>query len=98
MIKGVSEAEESIVKSILEPYSATYTFYFYGSRVKGKYSKVSDLDILIKGDAEMPLSDVEYLKQQFDASSLPYIVNFCDYHKIDASFYKRIEKDLVLVV
>ena len=45
----------------------------------------------------MPLSDVEYLKQQFDASSLPYIVNFSDYHKIDAGFYKRIEKDLVSV-
>ena len=97
MIKGVSETEESIVKSILEPYSVTYTFYFYGSRVKGKYSKVSDLDILIKGDAEMPLSDVKYLKQQFDVSSLPYIVNFSDYHKIDAGFYKRIEKYLVSV-
>ena len=36
-------------------------------------------------------------QQQFDASSLPYIVNFSDYHKIDESFYKRIEKDLVLV-
>lgn len=97
MIKGVSAAEENIVKAILAPYSDSYAFYFYGSRVKGNYTKVSDLDILIKGAGEMPLTLVEDLKQQFDGSLLPYIVNFSDYHKIDANFYKRIEKDLVAV-
>ncbi len=97
MIKGVSATEENIVKAILAPYSDNYAFYFYGSRVKGNYTKVSDLDILIKGVSEMPLTLVEDLKQQFDDSLLPYIVNFSDYHKIDANFYKRIEKDLVAV-
>ena len=97
MIKGVTETEYNIVKSILALYSADYAFYFYGSRVKGNYSKVSDLDILIKGATEMPLTTLESLKQQFNDSSLPYIVNFSDYHKMDANFYKCIEKDLVSV-
>lgn len=97
MIKGVSEKEENIIKAILAPYWAAYAFYFYGSRVKGTHSKVSDLDILIKGATEMPLEIIEDLKQQFDESSLPYIVNFSDYHKIDENFYKRIEKDLISI-
>lgn len=97
MIKGVTATEENIIKSIFAPYLGIYRFYFYGSRVKGNFSKVSDLDILIKGSAEIPLDIVERLKQQFDESSLPYIVNFTDFCKIDESFYKRIEKDLVSV-
>lgn len=97
MIKSVSVTEENIIKAILAPYSEAYAFYFYGFRVKGTHSKVSDLDILIKGAAEMPLEIVEELKQQFDDSSLSYIVNFSDYHKIDTNFYKRIEKDLISV-
>ena len=97
MIKGISATEENIIKSILAPYLSVYRFYFYGSRVKGNFSKVSALDVLIKGADEMPLDDMEQIKQQFDDSRLPYIVNFCDYHKIDESFYKRIAKDLVEV-
>lgn len=97
MIKGVSEKEENIIKAILAPYWEIYAFYFYGSRVKGTHSKVSDLDILIKGATEMPLEMIEDLKQQFDESPLPYIVNFSDYHKMDENFYKRIEKDLISI-
>ena len=44
MIKGVTEKEEKIIKDILRKYP--YDFYYYGSRVKGDFTKASDLDIL----------------------------------------------------
>lgn len=97
MIAGVSEKETAIIKEILAPYAEIYEFYFYGSRVKGIFSKTSDLDILIKGTAEIPLSVLEELKEKFDDSSLPYIVNFSDYNRIDETFYNHIKKDLVPV-
>lgn len=94
MIKGVSRSELEIIQSILRPYAQNYEFYFFGSRVRGNFSKSSDLDVLIKGHEEMPLNDLEPIKEQFDESSLPYIVNFIDYHKIDQNFYKLIANDL----
>lgn len=97
MIAGVSEKETTVIKKILAPYAEIYEFYFYGSRVKGTFGKTSDLDILIKGAAEMPLSVLEELKEKFDDSSLSYIVNFSDYNKIDKVFYDHIKKDLVSV-
>ena len=97
MIAGVSENEEAVIKVILEPFKGSYSFYIYGSRVKGTFSKVSDLDILVKGEAEMPFDVLGELKHQFDESSLPYVVNFSDYHKIDKAFYNSIQKDLVAV-
>ena len=97
MISGVLEAEYNIIKTILEKYTKDYTFYFYGSRVKGTHNKTSDLDVLIKGQTEMPLRILVQLKEKFDNSRLPYIVNFVDFKTLDENFYKKIEKDLVLI-
>lgn len=97
MIKGVSSSEQAIIQRILTPYTSLYNFYCYGSRVKGTHSPVSDLDILIKGKEEMPIDVLSEIKQMFDASSLPYVVNLTDYNKIEQSFYQLIEKDLISV-
>ena len=94
MIGGITQKEQNIINEILAAYKINYRFYAYGSRVKGTHSPTSDLDILIKGNQEMPFDILEELKQKFDNSLLPYVVNFSDYHKIDTDFYKQIEKDL----
>ncbi len=93
MISGITEKEEGIIKNILNDYR-DYSFYYYGSRVKGTYEKTSDLDILIKGQTEIPLSALSEIKDKFDESNLPYIVNFCDIHGIDENFYNHIKNDL----
>lgn len=97
MILGVTEQEQKIIVDILKDYFGKYSFYYYGSRVKGNFSGVSDLDVLIKGESEMPLSELVELKEKFDESRLPYIVNFTDYHNIDERFYNLIKGDLVSV-
>jgi len=95
MIKGVTQKEKEIITDILKEYKNEYSFYFYGSRVKGKFEKTSDLDVLIKGEKEMPLGILSKIKEKFDESSLSYIVNFCDYNLIDKNFYKLIQPSLV---
>ena len=57
-IKGVTENEQIIIDNILNPFKEKYEFYYYGSRVKGDYRFLSDLDILIKSDGEVSLDDV----------------------------------------
>ncbi len=98
MIKGVTENEEKIIQSILAPYKQDTEFYYYGSRVKGNFEKSSDLDILIKGNSEFSYDKLEIIKFLFDKSDLPYVVNFADFFRIDVSFYKMIEKDLVKIL
>lgn len=95
MILGVTDKEQRIIEGILDAYADSYSFYYYGSRVKGNFEKTSDLDVLIKGEKEMPLLVLSELKEKFDASYLPYIVNFSDYHNITPDFYEHIKQDLV---
>lgn len=95
MIAGITEKEQKIIEHILDKYRKDYAFFYYGSRVKGTYEKTSDLDVLIKGKAEIPLAILQEIKEEFDKSDLPYIVNFSDYYKLDSSFYERIKPDLI---
>ena len=95
MILGVTDKEQRIIEYILDAYADNYSFYYYGSRVKGNFEKISDLDILIKGEKEMPLLVLSELKEKFDASYLPYVVNFSDYQNITSDFYEHIKQDLV---
>ncbi len=94
MIAGLTQKEEKIVRSILSKYP-DYSFFYYGSRVKGNFWKGSDLDVLIRGKTAIPPDTLEKLKDEFDNSDLSFIVNFVDFYDIDESFYQRIQKDLV---
>ena len=97
MIKGITKEDEVIIKSVIKPYKEFYDFYFYGSRVKGDYRFLSDLDIMIKGNQAADFSVIEDLKNEFDKSELSYTVNITDYYNMDEHFYKLIEKDLVKI-
>ncbi len=44
-IKGMTSEEQQAVEEILAPYINDYSFYYYGSRVKGNFSNLSDLAV-----------------------------------------------------
>lgn len=95
LIKGITSKEYNIIKTILEPYKNKYEFYFYGSRVRGNFRPLSDLDILVKSKNNIDLNDIDNIKTFFDESTLPYVVNLS--YELDEDFYKLIEKDLVKI-
>ena len=92
MIKGITEKEREIINNIINEYP--YEFYAYGSRVKGDFTKGSDLDILIKSDNEIPIKIIEELKLKFNESRIPYIVNIVIFNDISDDFFNLIKKDL----
>lgn len=95
MIRGITEKEECIIKGILKDYP--YDFYYYGSRVKGDYTKSSDLDILLKSDAVVTYSVIEDIELKFNESKIPYIVNISQYVNMDNNFYNLIKNDLIKI-
>ena len=96
-IEGVTPEEETVIKSIIEPYSDKYDFFCYGSRVKGNFRFLSDLDLMIKGEKAADSDIINDLKTKFDERNLSYVVNISDYYQMDESFYKLIKQDLVKI-
>ena len=95
MVKGVTSKEETIIKEILKEYP--YEFYYYGSRVKGDYTKSSDLDILIKSDTPIPTLIMNELSTKFNESKIPYIVNFSEFNLLEDKYFKHIQPTLVKI-
>lgn len=50
----------------------------FGSRAKGAAKPFSDLDLVLEGDAPLPLSLLAALAEAFDESALPWKVDLVD--------------------
>ena len=61
---------KTIVHSILAKYP--YQFYACGSRVKGKISRISDLDLCYQ--EEIPLLVLGDIREELEKSNLPFMV------------------------
>lgn len=95
MIKGVNASEENIIKAILANYP--YKFYYYGSRVKGDFTKGSDLDILLVSEQEVSDEIIEKIELEFNKSLIPYVVNISNYSKLDKAFFELIQPTLIAI-
>ena len=92
MIKGVTQKEEEIIKNILRQFP--YKFYCYGSRVKGDFTKSSDLDVLLKHNETVEPKILNKLDEEFNKSTIPYKVNISEYINMDKDFDTLIETNL----
>jgi predicted nucleotidyltransferase len=80
-----------IIKGILKKYP--YSFYAFGSRVKGKARRFSDLDLLFKD--QIPDNIVSHIEEDFEESDLPFKVDLVNWAYCTSSFKEMIEPDLV---
>lgn len=89
----LEERHKKIVNDILKKYP--YTFYAYGSRVKGTHRQTSDLDICFL--EPIPLAVQAHIEEDFEESDLPFQVDLTDFNLMTPSFQKHIQKDLTLL-
>jgi nucleotidyltransferase substrate binding protein (TIGR01987 family) len=83
-----------ILKSFLNTENAN--IYVYGSRVKGKSLKYSDIDVAIDYNGQI-ISDLlkNKILDAFENSILPYKVDIIDINSISEEFKNKIRKDFV---
>lgn len=87
----MEEKHKKIVWDILKKYP--YTFYAFGSRVTGKQTKFSDLDIFV--DSEVTTKDTLNLHDDFSASDLPFTVDIVEKRYCKEDFIDRIKENFV---
>jgi predicted nucleotidyltransferase len=82
-----------IVKAILQKYP--YTFYAFGSRIKGTQRKFSDLDICFMDN--IPGHILSHIREDFEESNLPFTVDIVDWNSCDEKFRAQIKPDLTVI-
>ncbi len=89
----VKPKHKKIIFNILKKYP--YTFYAYGSRVKGTHRPLSDLDICFI--ETIPIATQAYIEEDFVESDLPFQVDVSDFNLMKPDFQNRIKNDLVIL-
>ena len=80
-----------IVRSILERHVPECEVRAYGSRVRGKAKKYSDLDLAIVGKEKIDRERMTSLEEAFAESDLPIRVDVLDWWRISNAFREVIE-------
>jgi len=71
------------------------TILAFGSRVDGSARVHSDLDLIIKANAMLPLSQYYQLKDEFEYSELPFRVDVLDWFRVSDEFKRTIADKVV---
>ena len=87
----ISNQDKKILAQILNKYP--YSFYAYGSRVKGTAKKYSDLDLCFYD--EIPWNVLSHLHEDLEESDLPFKVDLNAWKWMSPYFQELIRKDLI---
>lgn len=89
---NVTKEHFVIISDILKDIEGVRVF---GSRLNGNNKEFSDLDVCIKQDSALAGHQVEFLKERFEKSDLPFKVDLVDYYTLNSSFQEIIESSSV---
>ena len=89
----LEERHQQIIQQILSEYP--YTFYAYGSRVKGTARKFSDLDLCYLEN--IPDAVAFRIEEEFKESDLPFFVELVAWKDMKKSFRELISRDLMVI-
>ena len=93
---ALGEAETAKVLTILRAHlPADVRIHVFGSRATGKAKPWSDLDLVLEGDAPLPLSLLAKLAEAFDKSVLPWKVDLVDRLAVNAPFGRLIDQSKI---
>jgi len=71
-----------------------YKMFFFGSRVNGKASERSDIDVGIKGENEIPFKMMAEIKNEISDLPILYKIDVVDFMALSKDFSCVAEKDV----
>ena len=87
----------AIVMAILDRYVPDREIRAIGSRVTGSAKCFSDLDLVIGGPSSLDLATLARMREDFEESSLPFVVDVVEWATASDSFRRLIDAQAVLL-
>lgn len=94
----ISPKQLEVIRSILRTHVPNARAWAYGSRVQGRAKRFSDLDLAVKAEKELGLTEIFTLKDAFSESDLPIKVDLLDLHCVSPEFLTEIQDEFVSVI
>ncbi|MFO1190778.1 MAG: nucleotidyltransferase domain-containing protein [Rhodoferax sp.] len=82
------------VRAIVRRHVHGAEVFAFGSRVCGRARRFSDLDLMIKADGAVPLRTMADLREAFEDSTLPILVDVVDWSACSEQFRSQVGERL----
>lgn len=92
MSVAVTGEQLATVRRILRAAAPGARCLAFGSRVAGTHRRHSDLDVLVRAEAALPLGVLSRPEEEFAESDLPFSVDVVDWHRVAPAFRRLIEE------
>ena len=73
-----------------------FELYLFGSRARGDEQEGSDADLAISGE-EIDRCDLSLIREQWEYSTIPMMLDLVDLQDINSALYGQVEKEKVLL-
>ncbi len=84
-----------MVRDVLGAHLPAGRAFAFGSRVRGRAKRFSDLDLVVRTESPLRLEDLGALRSAFSECDLPIKVDVVDWADLAPSFRRAIETELV---
>lgn len=89
----IEDVKKEIIKILKNELSDTeYSAFFFGSRITGKNSPTSDLDVGIEGKNSVPENILRNIKARCEAIPTLYSIDIVDFYFLNDDF-KKVAKE-----
>ena len=82
------------IRAIVRQHVHGGEVFAFGSRVNGRAGKFSDLDLMIKVDGTVPWRTLADLREAFEVSDLPILVDVVDWSTCSEQFRSQVGEAL----
>jgi predicted nucleotidyltransferase len=82
---GLKETTIQKICAVLSRFPQVEKAILYGSRAKGNYKNGSDIDLTLRGGADLTLNVLYKIMDELDDLLLPYIIDLSIYNSISDS-------------
>ena len=92
----VEKKHKTLIIEHIRRYLPQATIHAFGSRVDGNAQPYSDLDLAVNNGKPIALNILFELKEALAETSIPYLIDLIDYHRLDDHFKQIIDEKSVL--
>ena len=86
--KGILQEVRRVAHEVLHGHDVAV--YLFGSWAKGEQRQSSDIDLAVDSHQPLPQGTLAILRERFEESRIPYIVDVVDLSEADEAFRAKV--------
>ena len=95
-MKNLDDKIKQKIVAVISALIPDAKIYLFGSRARGTNSEYADIDLALDAGKELPIKDVDEVKNMLRESNIRYAIDVVDLYQVSDLMREQIVKDRVV--